>query len=219
MLYDSDDEEQAEVRHVISLAYHEVTIYGGGDPIPDGELWIRRNAICLRRKKTAGDTTTDGTESPPFYLFGENCSEKEDFYFALLKNQDRNDEKDGPPRPLEFETAHIVKLVQRLHSSEEHLQTRWINALIGRLFLALYKTPEIENLIRAKFTKKIARVKRPGFLSDIVLKKIDMGESPPYILNPRLKDLTVEGECSVEADIRYSGNFRLVCLKSLNELL
>lgn len=41
MLYDNDD--QLDVRHVISLARYEVDIYAGGERIPEGELWIKRN--------------------------------------------------------------------------------------------------------------------------------------------------------------------------------
>jgi hypothetical protein len=41
MLYDNDD--QLEVRHVISLAHYQVDIYGGGERIPEGELYIKRN--------------------------------------------------------------------------------------------------------------------------------------------------------------------------------
>ncbi len=205
MLY--DDSEQLEVRHVISLAHHDVSIYAGGQPIPEGELWIKRNALGLTRKQDVGDITST---SKPFYLFSENCSEKEDFYFALLQNQDQiAGAPDSPPRPLQFDAKHIIKLVQQLHSSEEHLQTRWVNGLIGRLFLAIYKTSEIEEVIRKKITKKISRVKKPAFLSDIVLQKIDLGEEAPYITNPRLKDLTVDGDCCCEADFKYHGNFRL----------
>ena len=202
-----DDSEQLEVRHVISLNHHDVSIYGGGNEIPEGELWIKRNAICLTRKANVGDVTST---SKPFYLFSENCSEKEDFYFALLQNQDPAPELPSrPPKPQQYEVKDIISLVQRLHSSEDQLQTRWINALVGRLFLALYKTQEIEDLVRLKITKKIARVKKPAFLSGIILQKIDLGEAAPYITNPRLRDLTVDGNCCVEADFKYNGHFRL----------
>lgn len=205
MLY--DDSEQAEVRYVISLEHHRVSIYGEQAIIPEGELWIKRNAICLARKANADESAVN---SKPFYLFSENCSEKEDFYFALLQNQEvRPEGRDNPPRPQLYEVKHVIGLVQKLHSSEEHLQTRWINALIGRAFLALYKTKEVEDFVRKKISTKIARVKKPAFLSSIVLQKIDMGESAPFITNPRLKDLTIDGECCVEADIKYTGNFRL----------
>ncbi|KKY20893.1 putative uncharacterized ph domain-containing protein [Phaeomoniella chlamydospora] len=207
MLY--DDAEQIEVRHVISLEYHDVCIYGGGEEdIPEGELWIKRNAICLRRKRpSTGDM---GITSLPFFLFSENPSEKEDFYFALLINQQRiPDAVDVPPEPLQFRTKDIIELVQKLHSSQEHLQTRWLNALLGRLFLALYKTPEAEAFFRKKIVKKISRVKKPNFITKISLHKIDMGEGGPFILNPRLRDLTINGDSTIEADVMYAGNFRL----------
>lgn len=199
-----------EVRYVLSLAHHDVSIYGGGEFIPEGELFIKRNALCLTRKSDAGEMTADGSSSKPFYLFADNTSDKEDFYFAMLKSQERTpDALNNPPVPIQFDIKHMISLVQRLHSSEEHLQTRWINALLGRIFLALYKTSDVENFIRAKITKKISRVKRPSFLSGIVLRHVDMGEGAPYITNPRLKDLTVDGDCVLEADLQYTGNFRL----------
>ncbi|KAJ5040431.1 uncharacterized protein L3040_006087 [Drepanopeziza brunnea f. sp. 'multigermtubi'] len=205
-----DDDEQLEVRHVVSLAHHKVSIYSGGEETPEGELFIKRNALCLSRRTDVGEISPDGKASKPFFLFSENCSEKEDFYFALLRNQERTpDAKYNPPMPLQYDVKDIITLVQRLHSSEEQLQTRWINAVIGRIFLALYKTPEVENYVRAKITKKISRVKTPAFLSKISLPHIDMGEAAPVITNPRLKDLTVDGEMVVEADVKYSGNFRI----------
>ncbi|KAI1625818.1 hypothetical protein EDD37DRAFT_625609 [Exophiala viscosa] len=203
MLY--DDLQQLEVRYVISLEYHDVDVYGGEEGIPEGELWIKRNSIRLKRKKTrAGDTSS----SMPFFLFGESQSEKEDFYYALLQNQDKSATEDLPVIQ-EFDLDHIVTLVQKLHSSEEFLQTRWLNAMIGRLFLALYKTPELEGFIRNKLAKKISRVKKPTFITKLALRKIDTGTGAPFVTNPRLKDLTVNGDCTVEADVNYAGNFRI----------
>lgn len=200
-----DDSEQVEVRYVISLAHRIVDLYAGGDAIPEGELWIKRNCIRLRRTHHATDSEA---ESRPFYLFSDNCSEKEDFYFALLRNQERQTGMPISP-PLQFEQPHVVKLVQQLHASEENLQTRWINALAGRLFLALYKTPNVEEFIRLKITKKISRVAKPAFIQTINIQRIVMGDSAPMITNPKLRELTLDGELTVEADIKYNGNFRL----------
>lgn len=207
MLY--DDANQVEVRYVISLAHHDVSIYGGEGVIPEGELWLKRNAVSLSRRL---DSLADlGGPTPPFFLFSDNLSEKEDFYFAMLQNQTKmRDSATSPPKTQQFEVKHIITLVQRLHSSEEQLQTRWINAVLGRLFLALYKTPEMEEFVRNKISKKISRANKPSLISKIGLQRIDMGEGAPFITNPRLKDLTVDGNCCVEADIQYTGNFRLV---------
>ncbi|KAL4866656.1 hypothetical protein BDV12DRAFT_131901 [Aspergillus spectabilis] len=206
MLY--DDANQVEVRYVISLAHHDVSIYGGEGEIPEGELWLKRNAISLsRRLESLGDL---GGPTPPFFFFSENLSEKEDFYFAMLHNQTKmGNLPDRPPKHQEFDVKHIVTLVQRLHSSEEQLQTRWINAVLGRMFLALYRTPEMEEFVRTKIIKKISRVNKPNFISKIGLRSIDMGNGAPFIINPRLKDLTVDGNCCVETDVQYTGNFRV----------
>ncbi|KAM7201385.1 testis-expressed sequence 2 protein [Naviculisporaceae sp. PSN 640] len=205
-----DDDEQLEVRHVVSLAHHDISIYSGEPTTPEGELFIKRNAICLSRRPDGPEIGPDSQLSKPFYLFSENCSQKEDFYFALLRNQQQAfDGGKRGPSPLQFDVKHIISLVQKLHSSDDHIQTRWLNALIGRMFLAVYKTKDIEHFIREKLMKKISRVNKPSFLSNIEIRGIDTGESAPYITNPRLKDLTVEGEWGMEADIRYTGNFRL----------
>lgn len=109
-----DDDEQLEVRHVVSLAHHNVSIYSGGEEIPEGELFIKRNALCLSRRTDVGEITPDGKASKPFFLFSENCSEKEDFYFAMLRNQERRpDAKNNPPIPLQYDVKDIITLVQK----------------------------------------------------------------------------------------------------------
>ncbi|KAF7563892.1 hypothetical protein G7046_g235 [Stylonectria norvegica] len=205
-----DDEEQVEVRHVISLAHHQISIYSGGGKPPEGELFIKRNALCLSRRRSSPEITPDTQVSKPFYLFSENCSAKEDFYFALLKNQKQTfGASNKAPTPLHFDVKSIISLVQKLHSTEDNLHSRWLNALLGRVFLGVYKTRDLENFIREKLTKKISRVKRPSFLTNIAIQRIDTGEAAPYFTNLKLRDLTVEGECVVEADVKYTGNCRI----------
>jgi len=203
-----DNADQLEVRHVIALENYDVDVYGGGDAIPEGELWIKRNCIRLSRK---GATDALVSNAIPFYLFSENCSEKEDFYHALLSNQDRKPTaNDSPPESLLFNTDDMIKLIRQLHTSEENSQTRWLNALLGRLFLAIYKMPETEELIRMKITKKISRVPKPTFITSLRLEAIDMGNSAPMLSNPKLKELAIDGSLVVEADIKYTGNFKIV---------
>ncbi|PON22690.1 hypothetical protein TGAM01_v208376 [Trichoderma gamsii] len=206
-----DDEEQLEVRHVISLAHHRIGIYSGGDITPEGELFIKRNAISLTRKLDELEQhSSDNSGSRPFYLFSENCSAKEDFYFAMLKNQQHTfGFEDIAPLPKQFELKSIISLVQKLHSSEDQVHSRWINALIGRVFLGVYKTRDLETFISDKITKKISRVKRPSFLTNIKIQQIDTGDAAPYLSNLKLRDLNVEGECVVEADLKYTGSFRI----------
>ncbi|KAG9952014.1 hypothetical protein KCU85_g2477, partial [Aureobasidium melanogenum] len=204
MLY--DDSEQVEVRHVVSLAHHDIDVYAGGDPVPEGDLWIKRNCIRLTRKPLAGE---HAPSSKPFHFFSDNCSEKEDFYHALLHTQSSIINTDPPPLPQRFETPDIIKLVQNLHSSDADAHSRWINAIVGRIFLAMYKTKDIENLIRAKINKKISRVPKPNLIASIDIMDIYMGDSAPIISNPRLKELTVNGDMTIELDVKYNGGFKI----------
>ncbi|KAH0289215.1 hypothetical protein KCU62_g4540, partial [Aureobasidium sp. EXF-3399] len=204
MLY--DDSEQVEVRHVVSLAHHDIDVYAGGDPVPEGDLWIKRNCIRLTRKPLAGEKAPS---SKPFHFFSDNCSEKEDFYHALLHTQSSILNTDQPPLPQKFETPDIIKLVQNLHSSDADAHSRWINGIVGRIFLAMYKTKDIENFIRAKINKKISRVPKPNLIASIDIMGIDMGDSAPIISNPRLKELTVNGDMTIELDVKYNGGFRI----------
>jgi hypothetical protein len=206
-----DDEQMIEPRFVVPVAHHTISVYGGPNvnPVPEGELWIKRNAICLTPKPFLKMPLEK--EPTTYYIFSEDCSKKEDFYFALLQNQEKRvGTAESPPRPQGFEVEHIVTLVKRLHSSEQQLQTRWINALMGRAFLALYRTSFLEEHFRRKITKKISRVAKPTFITKIALQSVDLGEGAPFITNPRLKDLTVDGDLTVEADVNYAGNVRIV---------
>lgn len=204
-----DNSEQVEVRHVIALALYEVDLYaGGGGEIPEGELFIKRNCIRMKHKL---NSSTPTSSSMPFYFFSENCSDKEDFYHAILHSQaELANKPQDYPTSRKFDTEDMIKLIRTLHLSEENLQTRWLNALIGRVFLALYKTPETERVIRAKITKKIDRAPKPNFITSLRLEDIDMGHSAPNIVNPRLKEMGVDGTLILEADIKYSGHFRAV---------
>lgn len=204
-----DDAEQIEVRHVLSLEHFEVDVYGGGEVLMEGELFVKRNCIRLRRTPSSNQSEIVA-DSRPFFLFSDNCSGKEDFYHVLLQNQRRSSSAPNLDTvPLQFESAHMAKLVQLLHKSGDNIQTRWINALIGRIFLSIYKTEDAELFIRSKILKKLTRVQTPAFIRDITVGRITMGDSAPLITNPKLRELTIDGDLTLEADIRYRGSFRL----------
>lgn len=203
-----DNSEMLEPRHVFALSHYNVDIHAGGDAIPEGELWIKRNCIRLWRKQSLKDTAGIVL---PIFLFSDNCSEKEDFYHALLHNVEAESTQDGPPpAPQPFETEDMMRLIRQIHLSDEHIHTRYLNAILGRLFLALYKTQDIEDLIRAKIEKKISRVAKPNFITSIALTHVDMGHAAPSIANPKLKEMTVDGALTIECDIKYTGHFTIV---------
>ncbi|PNS19693.1 DNA polymerase zeta catalytic subunit [Sphaceloma murrayae] len=206
LLFDNSD--QLEVRHVISLLYHDVDLYGGDEELVEGDLWIKKNCIRLTRRSLPGHP---GPMSQPFYIFSDNCSDKEDFYHSLLLAQSSARATDSPlsPQPRKFETDHIIKLVKALHTTDSDHHARWFNGLLGRIFLALYKTDDIKSAIKAKIDRKISRVPKPNFISTIQVQGVDMGDSAPVFSNFKLKELMVDGSLTVEADVKYNGGFRL----------
>ena len=202
MLY--DDADQLEVRYAISLAHYETDIYGGGEDIPEGELFVKRNCIRMSPRPSS---ETPPSDSLPFYLFSNNCSEKEDFYHAMLQNQGRDG--GSVPTPLAFNREDIVKLIRQLHASEDNLQTRWLNALIGRVFLSMYKTSVVEQLVRKKISKKLSRVAKPAMITAIQLRGMHLGDAAPLITGPKLRELTRDGDLTLEADVKYKGGIHV----------
>ncbi len=161
-----------------------------------------------------------------FYLFSENNYEREDFYFALIRAVKSTTEKGQIPKlkisknekaidptvfaeTTHYKTADIISLIQTLNSSEAHLQSKWFNAVLGRLFLSVYNTPEYEAIFRKKLIKKLQRVNKPGFLTDLEVRKISIGNAPPFFTSLKLTDLSPEGRMQVEAHTSYAGNLSI----------
>lgn len=159
--------------------------------------------------------------TPPehsYFLFPTTNIEKEDWYFALLraaKSTSGSQKFSGPTDPTvaavpaHFDPGHMFSLIQTIHSSDAQLQTRWLNALIGRIFLATYQTKHLEEIFIKKITKKIARVNRPAFLSDIKVQKVVLGTQAPVFTQPRLKELSAAGEFAADVNVAYNGGFRI----------
>jgi len=208
MLYDSPAE--LEVRHVISMAHHSVSLSDGdGDDeaMLDSDLFIKRTAILLKPlASSAIDDVIKGSSAQPkpFYLFSSNCSEKEDFYHALVAAQ-----TDSPsPQPLDSSCS--IKLQSNIHSNSLTPETRAFNALINRVFLALHRTPFLEDLVREKIEKKISRVAKPAFISYVSVQSIDLGDAGPILSNPRLKDINISGDMVLSMDVKYTGGVKIV---------
>lgn len=230
-LYEDSDHEI--LKHVIVIAHHLVTIWP--PHVPDGELFAKRSAICLVKipyshGSDAAVSDVDVAEiladssTPPknaFYLYSDSASEKEDFYFALIRASKRHSLRmaglDNKPvsqfnpvymaHPLHHRTADMMDLINTLHSTDSNIQTRWLNAFIGRIFLAIKDTPQFTSALRNKISTKLTRIKRPTYLSEIHVTKLSCGNALPYFTNPKLIELTPEGKLTVESDVTYDGKF------------
>ncbi|KAG7910069.1 hypothetical protein KL906_001974 [Ogataea polymorpha] len=233
-----DDEAKRNVQHVIVLSNHVIGIWPR--ELKDGQLFTKKAAICIFKKDPEFNSTAPNATSPEpenlldvlqgkvtldtppkdtFFLYADRNTQKEDWYFALLRATTKDVPKSGTAkdllepsfmaRTLHFMTADMIDLIQTINSSEGQLTTQWLNALIGRLFLSYYRTEEFKELIKNKIDERLKKIRTPDFLDDLQIKKIDVGHSAPFLTFPKLQNLTPEGDLSLQCHVLYQGGLVL----------
>jgi hypothetical protein len=185
--------EERDLQHAIVLNKYKVQLY---PELPDANLLAKRVAVCLTHIKK--DLT--------YYIFLENCSLKEDLYFRIVELTCQNSPKG---KALMFDHHDMINIIQKLHSSDENLQTAWFNAITARMFMAAYQTDAFRGYFEEKIVKKLARVKRPAFLSEIQVTKINVGTSIPFLTTPKLRELKPDGTLVVAAHLSYNGGYTI----------
>ncbi|KAH7334476.1 hypothetical protein B0J17DRAFT_673493 [Rhizoctonia solani] len=168
----------------------------------DGTLAEERS----KQRRTAFDL------SQPWHLFIKNNSDMEDWYLALVQASSpvpvgATDPSD-PLGPV-FSSSDMAHLVATLDAQPDAIPTRWLNALLGRLFFSVYRTAKVEAYILGRLASKLAKVKRPGFLTALSVREVSVGSRPPTVATPMLKELTRWGDAALELKFLFDGELRL----------
>lgn len=214
MVYDSP--AQVEVKHVISLANHSVSLQSGTIDesdmdermIPESDLFIKRTAIVLTPVELPSGALQQASTAPPkpFYLFSATNIEKEAFYHALLAS------RSSPPVPRPLDVEALIKLQSTLHSSSMTPEARALNAIIGRMFLAIHRTDALNDFVRSKIEKKLARIQKPTFIPSLRIQSLNLGDAGPVFSNLKMRDLNISGDMTVSADMKYNGGLSITFL-------
>ncbi|KAI9486811.1 MAG: hypothetical protein EXX96DRAFT_550706 [Benjaminiella poitrasii] len=219
--------------------YHISLYPPNSETKPEGEIYGRRAVISLtpinlQQSSDVSDNSKldpstvcilpeeDITYNPTrkLYLTCARNIDKEDWYFGLIEANHIMQEDSSAYAPenspqyvmmdnTHFDASALEDLIRQVQSSSSHQETAWINAILGRIFLGMYKTDRLKNLVEMKIRKKIDKTKRPSFLDEIHVRDVDVGQSVPFITNPRLLSLTPEGEVIVEAKVEYKGGLTI----------
>ncbi|GIZ37943.1 hypothetical protein CKM354_000137100 [Cercospora kikuchii] len=214
MLYDSP--AQVEVKHVLSLAHHKVTLQAGKDDdedcketnILEADLFTKRTAIVLTPVDLPNGAlqTPSPSQAKPFYLFTATNIDKEDFYHALMAHRAH------PPTPKALEPNALIKLQSALHSSSLTPETRALDALVGRIFLAIHRTDALSSFMRGKLEKKLNRIQKPAFIPSLLVQSIHLGDAGPVFSSLKLRELNIDGEMVLSADMKYNGGLAVTLL-------
>lgn len=182
----------------------------------------------------SSENDANGIKPPKgsFFLYCDKNIIKEDWYFALIRatkvvkdvGSGSTSGSSGTVTPkslgnaagelldpsifaksLHFKTPDMINLIQTLYSSEGQFQTKWLNAIIGRIFLGLQKTETLKNYLQMKIEKKLTKINKPGFLDEFQIKKLDVGSSAPYFTYPLLKEISPDGTLVLSANVHYHG--------------
>ncbi|CAO3691976.1 unnamed protein product [Umbelopsis ramanniana] len=225
-----DGENDSECKLLIPIHSYQASLYP--EKMLDHEVYARPNAIKLTRigskdpekvtlasaplpdYKKSTTNEEDFAAGDVFYIFCDRPIDKEDWYFAFLDASSTMPEDPTLPNieyvdNTRFDQIALNQLIKTLQEDSSHRHAQWLNAILGRIFLSIYKTERINELIYHKVSKKARKVKRPGFIGEISVQNVKPGNSLPYITRPKLLSMSQTGELQAQANIHYAGSFRL----------
>lgn len=222
-----------DVWAAIDVSLFKPALYPADKDTPDAELFMKKTAVVLwprasQRDNQPGEKETQIETQPapaqgltdsmeasrplPWFLFPKTNFDKEDWYHTLLdvSRIGTSDATSSSSAACGLEAGlyhpdHMARLMASIDQKPEDLPIRGLNAMLGRLFLGVYQTQAVEDYIVGRIMRKLSKVQRPSFLSEIKVAQVNVGDSCPLFSAPLLKDLSPDGTASMTVGMRYKG--------------
>ncbi|KAM7357950.1 uncharacterized protein ACRADG_003102 isoform 2-T11 [Cochliomyia hominivorax] len=93
----------------------------------------------------------------------------------------------------------------------------WANVLIGRLLYSTLQNEQIMDKIQDILQKKLNSIKLPSFMEDVVIKNINLGNTPPLIHRVSQPMLDERG-IWLDMDVTYEGHCHITVTTKMNLL-
>ncbi|KAG0358313.1 hypothetical protein BGZ54_010481 [Gamsiella multidivaricata] len=213
-----ENEHMRDCLGVITLPNYQISVPGEQK---DSHIFSKRNPIWLKHQPSphhGRHSTSSSDASPPtskdYYLSMVSSVDKEELYFTLLrcsklKPNSRSFLREIPKRDSTlFDKSAMNTLIRSIHSNEHQYQSAWLNAMLGRIFLGIYKTPQVKDMVFQKMVDKLSRVRLPNFLNDMRMKSVHLGDGVPLITRPKLLSFKPNGDLVMDMNLLYQGGFR-----------
>jgi hypothetical protein len=186
ILYLYEDEAMSECAAAIDVARCHVRVFPE-QGLLDGELFAKRNALLIREignesegngapiaPDSAEHHAHPSTPSAPWFIFFRSVTLMEDWYLALLAAP-----RISSPSPTStpslvpsafapYPYAAHQALITSLDALPDLIPTRWLNALLGRLFLGVKGTRAVEGWVIGRLMKKLSKVPPFGTSDPVV---------------------------------------------------
>lgn len=62
-------------------------------------------------------------------------------------------------------------------NKEIHPNVKWVNSLVGRVLYDCVRNPEFSDKIKERIQKKLAAIKLPYFIEDLVITELNLGKA------------------------------------------
>ncbi|KAJ3154095.1 hypothetical protein HDU86_005020 [Geranomyces michiganensis] len=221
MLYFYTSADMLHCTHVLPVSDYSIDLYPA--LATDLDIYLRTNPIRLT-PRDSHKPLHHPLGPGPAYIYCPNNSEKEDWHVMLRRARKLPHNADEGACAVFFQDSEPVrayrvameKLVKTIanNNTPAGATTAWLNALVGRAFVGIHANPALKAWVMEKLARRSMHFHRdeggaPSFLGDIVIQDISVGNSIPVLSNPKLLDLSVDGDMALEMDVEYTGGVRI----------